>query len=161
MSKNNEFEPIQSDAALRSLKDDMNSLKSALVSMQDGYSKMGEFLTSDSFKKVLNVIDIGADEAEMSTNANESGARSSRRLIGIDTAQGASNAFLNSVNEKITQTDERSGLRLDKQQTMNNFFARRESDDQFWTNLIRFKAVSGEVDPDSLVTVMKELNKDS
>lgn len=156
----NEFEPVQSDAGLRSLlqslEKQVQSLSTSLQSAQDAFSKIQEF--QSSINRELNRIDTGNDEAEAGTVQGESGGRSVRRLLSLDSAQGTSNAFQNSVNEGLKQTGELGGLRVDKQLTNNNAYSARVSSDQFWTDLIRFKAVSGEVDPDSLLTVLKELN---
>lgn len=158
----NEFEPLQSDTRVAALEQKISealaTVDSKLQELSSTQTRLERILNSDQFKTILNNIDTGNDEAEAGTVQGESGARSRLRVEQGDNAHAASNAFKTSVSAIISQEAEKSGNRIDKKNVMDHDFQARLSSERFFQDIIRLKMVAGEVDPDTIVTVMKALN---
>ena len=139
----NEFEPVQSDARLASLEQMMKEISSTLSTMQSGFTQLAAFTESDSFKKILNVIDIGADEAAMADKTSETQNLTSSR---INLQANASTA----VSGMIDHIEERSGYRTENARAT-------ASDDRFWANVNKLEYYKGTVSKKKYKKMCKRL----
>ena len=144
----NEFESVQSDARMATLEqkisESLAGMDSRLQSMQDGFTKMGEF--SSSVNRFLSLLDTGNDEAESGTVQGESGGRSIRRLLHIDNAKTGVDAFIRTITRDWSEHDDV------KQKINQDYFARLH--DQRTLQFIAMLPKVSELTPDQIKDIV-------